>query len=185
MRVPVVITLLSLFASPAYAVCNLCVFPILAATGAAAASDARSVWLISLWTGAGTELLILYIAERVAKNTQHLDVSMISAFILIPAFYIAGIKTDWINVLYAAAGISLVHIVLVLHCIVKQYRRIPYLRVILINLTLLIAGFFPFITAPHTASEITAAVGSGFIAIHVFLYLLKIGVQKDGSKKEK
>ena len=174
MRIPALLILLLIQTAPAEAVCNLCVFPVLAAAGTSALNGARYAWLTWMWAGAGAELLLLYLVSRAfnGKNPFHLDISILAQCAAASLMYFCGYKG-----LYAAAGIALVHIVLVIHCIVKSYKEIPYLRTILINTVLLAAGLFPFALAEDTAQTAVRLTSYILLSLHMGLYLLRTGLR--------
>ena len=127
-----------------------------------------------MWAGAGAELLLLYLVSRAfnGKNPFHLDISILAQCAAASLMYFCGYKG-----LYAAAGIALVHIVLVIHCIVKSYKEIPYLRTILINTVLLAAGLFPFALAEDTAQTAVRLTSYILLSLHMGLYLLRTGLR--------
>ena len=127
-----------------------------------------------MWAGAGAELLLLYLVSRAfkGKNPFHLDISILAQCAAASLIYFCGYKG-----LYAAAGIALVHIVLVIHCIVKSYKEIPYLRTILINTALLAAGLFPFMLAEDTAQAAVRLTSYILLSLHMGLYLLRTGLR--------
>ena len=174
MRIPALLILLLIQTAPAEAVCNLCVFPVLAAAGTSVLNGARYAWLTWMWAGAGAELLLLYLVSRAfnGKNPFHLDISILTQCAAASLMYLYGYKG-----LYAAAGIALVHIVLVIHCIVKSYKEIPYLRTILINTVLLAAGLFPFALAEDTAQTAVRLTSYILLSLHMGLYLLRTGLR--------
>ena len=174
MRIPALLILLLIQTAPAEAVCNLCVFPVLAAAGTSALNGSRYAWLTWMWAGAGAELLLLYLVNRAfnGKNPFHLDISILTQCAAASLMYLYGYKG-----LYAAAGIALVHIVLVIHCIVKSYKEIPYLRTILINTVLLAAGLFPFALAEDTAQTAVRLTSYILLSLHMGLYLLRTGLR--------
>ena len=174
MRIPALLILLLIQTAPAEAVCNLCVFPVLAAAGTSALNGSRYAWLTWMWAGAGAELLLLYLVSRAfnGKNPFHLDISILTQCAAASLMYFYGYKG-----LYAAAGIALVHIVLVIHCIVKSYKEIPYLRTILINTALLAVGLFPFVLTEDTAQTAVRLTSYILLSLHMGLYLLRTGLR--------
>lgn len=177
MRVPslLIAALLLSHVFPAEAVCNLCVFPVLAAAGTSALSGAAYSWLTWMWAGAGTELLILYLAGKASDKIFHLDLSVPAQCVTVSLMYFYGYKG-----LYAAAGVALVHIVLVIHCIIRiirSCRKIPYLRTLLINTTLVAAGLLPLTLPDNTAQTAVAYVSYVLLFLHGGLYLLRSGLR--------
>lgn len=165
------LTLVLLVPAGTEAVCNLCVFPILAATGAAASASSMS-WASCFLGGVFITLFVLYIDFKFFKNGHHLDASPLTLCLSGIVGVIVGIYYKNIDLFfYLLAGCAFGHLLLTLHCIIRQYKKIPYLRAILVNGLSIFVGVMPYVI------NINLVVFSIVVVVlHAILFLLRIGL---------